>query len=32
MAIGVYFVIGCMGVMFMAFSLLGFNPKSNDRS
>jgi hypothetical protein len=27
MAAGIYFVVGCMGVMFMAFSLLGFNPK-----
>ncbi len=28
MAAGIYFVVGCMGVMFMAFSLLGFSPKS----
>ncbi len=32
MAAGIYFVVGCMGVMFMAFSLLGFSAKSHDQS
>jgi hypothetical protein len=30
MAGGIYVVIGVMGVMFMAFSLLGFNPKTRE--
>lgn len=28
MAAGVYFVVGVMSVVFVAFSLLGFNPKT----
>jgi hypothetical protein len=30
MAVGVYFVVGVMGVMFVALSLVGFDQKSGN--